>query len=731
MTAKSLCLSLLLGAALVPLWSHAEHRPPARTAPKESMKPPASRTEAIVEKRHGVEVADPFRWLEDVKSPEVQAWMQAQDAFARAALAELPGRSGLAARLRELAYMDAVSAPRSRGGRLFYSRTHKDKEKAIYYWRQGKDGAERVLLDPNELAKKEPTALGVVSISYDGRKAAFTLKPNNGDEAILHVMDVESGKWSSRDVIPGAKYAHPVWTPDSGGFYYIRVPVDSTIPVAERPGFAEARLHRLETDPATDPVVHARTGDPKTFLGIDHSRDGRWLFATVEHGWNRTDVWFQETRLRQDPARGWRKLVAGVDARFEVVAWKDAFWVFTNDGAPRGQVFRVDPNKPERAAWRAVLPEYADGTVMEAVQLLGNHLVVSVLRNASNALDIWSLDGRKVGAVALPGLGSVTSVVGEPDADEAYVGFNSFARPPEIRRFSVGSGKGALWNAVTLPGLPAPDGPSPWNVEQVWYPSKDGTKVSMFLVTRKGTRRDGSTPFVMYGYGGFLVTMAPYFQASLIPWLEAGGGYALPNLRGGGEYGERWHRDGMRDKKQNVFDDFVAAAEYLVREGWTRPERLGIRGGSNGGLLVGAAMTQRPDLFKAVVCQVPLLDMVRYTKFGSGKTWIEEYGDPDVSSELKYLKTYSPYHRVRAGVAYPALLVASADTDDRVDPMHARKFTAAIQAASSRGPTSAWLRIERNAGHGGADMVKQAVELGVDIYVFFAAELGLRLEAGR
>jgi prolyl oligopeptidase len=669
----------------------------------------------VIQNIHGVDVADPYRWLEAEDSAEVQAWMKGQNAYARRRLESLPGREALSERLRELFYVDALSTPRQRGQRQFYERRHADKEKAIVYWREGTQSEERVLIDPNTLSDDGSISLGIWVPSHGGEKVAYTLKENNADEATLYVMDVATGQVSPSDRIEGAKYAEPSWTPGGDGFYYTYLPTDPDIPVADRPGFAEIRFHALGTDPENDPLVHERTGDPATFAGAWLSRDGHWLFYSVSHGWNATDVYYRDMRVGEQT---WRPLVVGVDALFSVEAWDDRFYVMTNDGAPRWRVLRVDPSSPDRASWEEVVPESRDA-VLENAAVVGGHLALTYLRDAVSQLEVRTLDGELVRRVPLPGLGSSGGLRGNPDQDEAYFSFSSFTRPVEIYRTAISSGETELWSKVELP-----IDPSPYTVEQVFYPSKDGTAVPMFLVHRKDIPRDGSTPFLLTGYGGFNVSETPSFRSSLYVWLEAGGGYALANLRGGGEYGEEWHRAGMLGNKQNVFDDFIAAAEYLITDGLTRPERLAIRGGSNGGLLVGAALTQRPDLFAAVVCDVPLLDMVRYHLFGSGKTWIPEYGSADDKAAFSWLYAYSPYHHVKAGVAYPAVLLRSADSDDRVDPMHARKMAAALQAASTSNKPIL-LSIEANAGHGGADRVKKAVEEATDVYAFLMKELGL------
>jgi prolyl oligopeptidase len=485
--------------------------------------------------------------------------------------------------------------------------------------------------------------------------------------------------------------------------------------VADRPGYAEVRFHKLGTDPKSDPVIHPRTGSARTFISPALSWDGRWLFVYIREGWNRNDIYYRDLQSA-DPT--FKPFVKDVPALFTVTAWEDHFYIQTDHESPKGRVFRTRTDAPGREHWKEIVPEAKDA-VLDNFNLVGGRLVLNYLKNASTELQVRELDGTPVRTVPLPGIGTSGGMSGEPDTDEAYFSFTSFTRPAEIYRTSVKTGESKLWASVKLPV-----DSSPYTSVQVWYPSKDGTKFSMFIIRRKDMPRDGSTPFILSGYGGFNLSMTPSFTSSLYPWLEAGGGFALPNLRGGGEYGEEWHQAGMLHKKQNVFDDFIAAAEYLIKHGYTKSERLGIRGGSNGGLLVGAALTQRPELFRAVLCAVPLLDMVRYHLFGSGRTWIPEYGTAEDPEQFKAIHAYSPYHRVKKGTRYPALLMQSADSDDRGDPMHARKMTALLQAAN-KGPHPIILRIEKNAGHGGADLVKQQVESSADSYAFFMHELGL------
>jgi len=712
--------------------------PTVKTNPFE---PPATRRDAISETLHGAVVADPYRWLEAGNAPEVKTWAAAQDDFSSPLLDGVPGHDKLVSRFTELFYIDSVSAPYTRGTRSFWTRRFKDKEKSIVFWREG-NGPDQVLIDPNSWSTEGTVALGGWFPSWDGRYVAYKLKANNADEATLKIKEVASGQ-DLPDTIAGAKYAGAAWTADAKGFYYVWIPpVGGDITIDTRPGFAEVRWHELGTDAANDPQIVPSTGSAKTFLDVDVSRDGHWLFMTIQHGWNQTDVWFRDLRktykLDMTPApadldtdarvawhaerRAFKKLIVGVDALTMVTAWKDKFYALTNDGAPKYQAFAIDPAHPDRKDWKLIIPE-SEGT-LESLQLAGGHLITQKLVNASSRLEVRELGGKLVRPIELPGLGSVVELVGEPTEDSAYFAFTSFTQPTQTFKTSIKTGKSELFAKVDLP-----IDTSRFEVQQVFYPSKDGTKVSMFIVAGKGLVKDGSHPTLLYGYGGFNQNMTPAFSSSIAVWLEHGGIYAMPNLRGGGEYGEAWHRDGMLDKKQNVFDDFIAAGEYLIAEKYTSSAKLAIRGGSNGGLLVGAAMTQRPDLFRAVICAVPLLDMVRYHLFGSGRTWIPEYGTAEEASDFKTLFAYSPYHHVTQGVRYPALLMLGADSDDRVDPMHARKFTALIQWATDGvdGAHPTLFRLEKNAGHGGADLVKQNVQSYADQYAFLGWQLGVDL----
>jgi prolyl oligopeptidase len=691
--------------------------PSAKPAPKPKLVkpgPPLAERIEVEDTLHGVKLVDPYRWLEDGDSDKTKAWLNAFDRYTRSVLDGLPGRAALAKRLTELAYLEWVSPPRRRGTRYFFSRRHKDKEKVVWYWREGKSGDAKVLLDPNTMSSDGSVALRGVSPSYDGKWVAYKLSKNAADHATMYLMDVASGKVSEVDTIDGARYAYASWEPKGSGFYYTRLPTDPTIPVAELPGHAAVYFHKLGSDPKTDPLIEAKTGDPKVFQQVTVSRDGHYLLHTKYFGWSRNEVRFRDLRRHKE----WQPLALGHEAKFQVYAWKDQFYVHTNHQAPRWRVMKVDPRKPALDEWIEVVPQH-EKAVLDDMSVVGNHLALRYLENAASSLRITKLDGEALRTIALPGIGSVDGPSGNPEDDEAYYAFNSFTTPRTVFETSVKDG-----GRTPYFELDVPVDPTPYGVEQVWYTSKDGTRVSMFIVRRKGAPKDGSSPMLLAGYGGFSVNMTPRFSATRFAWLERGGSWAVPNLRGGAEYGEEWHKAGTRERKQNVFDDFIGAAEFLVREGYTKPERLAIAGGSNGGLLVGAAMTQRPELFGAVICRVPLLDMVRYPRFGSGKTWISEYGSADDPKLFPALLAYSPYHRLQLGTRYPALLMETADSDDRVDPMHARKFTARLRHNMGNG-ANVLLRVETKAGHGGGDMMKKTVARLTDEYVFLMSEFGL------
>ena len=675
----------------------------------------------------GVKVADPYRWLEDGKSRKVRKWLDAENHLAHSYLDALPGRAALEKRYADLLHIETISAPSRAGDRVFFMKRRATDEKAILYWKLAGDPAspEHVLIDPNQFIGTNNAALGAAVPTLDGKLLAYTLRPNNADEATLYVKDIETGRDLPGEVISGAKYADPSWLPDGSGFVYTYLPPADPAAPQDRPGLAVVRYHKLGTNPKNDPVLHGKTGDATKFIGADISRDGKWIFFVQQNGWDKNDLYYQP--LHGEPtaalAESWRPIVVGKPFLYSIEAWKGQGYILTNEGAPHYQLFKVALDALGKAKWQLIIPE-SPSLVLQGVSVVGDRLVLDELQNVTSQLEIRDLEGKPIRKVDLPGLGSVSELAGEPEHDELYYGFANFTQPPEIFQTSVNDPAQKLWAKVTIPV-----DPSPYVVEQKFFASKDGTQIPMFIVHRRDMPFDGSTPFVLYGYGGFGLSETPFFSPGYYPFLEAGGGYALVNLRGGGEFGEQWHQDGMLLKKQNVFDDCIGAAEFLINQGYTKPQRLALRGGSNGGLLVGAVLTQRPDLFRAMVCEVPLLDMIRFDKFGSGKTWVPEYGSPENEQQFKALYAYSPYHHVHAGTEYPAVLFCTAANDDRVDPMHARKMAAALQATGSTNPIL--LRLETQSGHGGGDQVKKTIEYATDIWGFLIYELGAHTPEGQ
>jgi len=661
-----------------------------------------------------VRVPDPYRWLEDGTSTEVQAWVKAQNALTRSVLDALPERERLRQRFRELYDIERVGAPLRRGQRYFWSQKDVGREKDAVFYRSGKNGEKKPLLDPNTWSTDGSVSLGSYSVSWDGRLVTYQVKKNNSDEAVLETLEVATGK-KLPELIEGAKYTwSAAWNRTNTGFYYVKVPpVGGSVTVAERPGLAEVRFHRIGDDPAKDALVREATHDPKTFQSIEASRDGRYLVATVQRGWVSTDLYLQD--LTQAPGK-WTPIVTGKNELYEAHPYRGDLYVLTNRGAPHFRLFRVGASHAaDPAAWREIVPERADATI-DRLTIVGKRLSLVTIRDAVQHLEVRELDGKLAYEVPLAEPGSVSPLIGNEDEDEAYFRAESFSRPPEIQEISVRTGKTTLRYQTRVP-VDA----SRYATEQRFATSKDGTRVPYFLLRTKDQPLDGRAPGLLYGYGGFSVALTPTFSTSAFPWLERGGVFAIANLRGGSEYGEAWHQAGMRHQKQNVFDDFAAVAEALIATHATSADRLVIRGDSNGGLLVGAAITERPELFRVALCGVPLLDMVRYHLFGSGKTWIEEYGSADDPEDFRALFAYSPYHHVTAGIRYPSVLLLSADSDDRVDPLHARKFAAMLQARSTGGPVL--LRIQEHAGHGGADKIQALVDERADGYAFALSQV--------
>jgi prolyl oligopeptidase len=703
-------LAFALGALLCPAMSSPTPSW-ARTPP-----PVATRKQDVVDTLHGVAVADPYRWLEEGAAPEVQAWTAAQNALTKKMLDAYPGREALSARFWQLYEIGSLGTPfprrHGKRTRLFYTRRDGKQNQPVLYVRDGADGADRALVDVNALAADGTRALDWWNPSEDGARVAYGVSADGSEESVLRVRDVATDK-DLPDEIPRTRACSLAWTPDGHGFFYTRYPEPGSVPAGEEKYHRAVFFHRLGGDPAKDRKVFGDGRDLKDWPGVALSPNGRALVVTVEQGWSKSEVYLLDPHGKRPPVT----VAAGEEALFQVVeVLDDRMYLRTNSGAPRGKLYAVELAHPERARWKEVLPEEND--ILEDVVYFGGELAATYLHDAATRLRLFAADGKPRGEIALPGLGTVGGLGAERDGHELYYSFTSFLTPTVVLRHQDGAAN-AEWRR-----LASPIDPSAFEVERVQYTSKDGTRAPMFLVRKKGTPNDGARPTVLYGYGGFNVSMLPGWTPSVAPFLEHGGVYALAILRGGGEYGEAWHQAGMMGHKQNVFDDFAAAAQWLIANKVTSPGELAISGRSNGGLLVGAALTQHPELYRAVVCGVPLLDMLRYDRFRIAQLWTAEYGAPEDAEAFKWLRAYSPYHNVKDGAAYPAVFLHTAESDTRVDAMHARKMTARLQAATAS-DRPILLHVETKAGHGAGKPLGKVIEQLTDEWSFLFSQLSV------
>jgi prolyl oligopeptidase len=707
---------------------------------------PEAPRQDITESIHGYQVSDPYRWLEDADSQQTKTWLQAEDELHARYVAGVPGLDRLTIRLTELLAAGEVGAPVWRGDRSFFTRREPGQEHAVLYTADPA-GTERALVDPTAIDPAGATTLDNWRPDREGRFLAYQLSEGGNEESVLRVMDVATGA-----VIDGpidrCRYSDVAWLPGGEAFYYTRRLPPDAVPAGEEQYHRRVYLHRVGTPAAGDVPILGDGLEKTNYYSIEVSPDGRWLVITAAAGTApRNDVWIADLAASDRGAPNLQVMQHGIDAQTWPRAGRDGrFYALTDRAAPRGRIMVADPADPafpEYPAWQVLVPEDPESVLHDLAILDGPALGEPVLlaaraRHAISEITVHDLAfGDRIGQVELPGLGTVGALRERPEGGhQAWFGYTDYATPGVVLRYDAAEGRTQVWHrapgAVDVPAVQA---------EQVAYSSADGRTIRMVVISAVTGDRDGDTtaraggsvtalprPAILYGYGGFNVSLTPAFSASILAWVEAGGVYSIAGLRGGSEEGEEWHRAGMRERKQRVFDDFHAAAEKLIADGWTTADQLAVWGGSNGGLLVGASITQRPELSAAAVCSAPLLDMVRYEQFGLGETWNDEYGRAADPTEFGWLISYSPYHHVRPGTRYPAVLFTIFDGDTRVDTMHARKMCAAMQDATSA-PASerpVLLRTETQVGHG-ARALSRTIGLSAESLAFAAAQTGLRL----
>jgi len=666
--------------------------------------PPETRRDNIKEVIHGVEVIDPYRWLEDQESPETRAWIDAQNDYTHSFIDSFPGREKLRERITELMRIERISMPTERSGRYFLVKRAADQDLFVIYMRDGLDGKDEVLIDPHPMSEDGTVSVGIMDVSKDGKLMVYQVREGGEDEVAVKLLDVDN-RTDLKDEMPKALYFGVSLLPDKSGFYYSHYDTSG----------ARIYFHTIGTERSEDVYVFGEGYGPEMGIGADVSEDGQYLTITVFHGSaaQKTEIYYQDLHKKTSIS----PLVNDIDARFIGQIGGEQIFIQTNWNAPNGRILAADMSNPSRENWREVIPE-TDG-VIEGFSLAGGKIFVNYLENVVSKVKVFEADGKYVRDISFPTLGTVGGVRGRWERDEAFFLFTSFHVPTTIYRYAVGKGTQEIWARLQVPV-----DTEKIEVKQVWYESKDGTRVPMFVVSPKDMELDGNNPTILTGYGGFDYSLTPYFSATAVCWVEDGAVVAIANLRGGGEFGEKWHKAGMLENKQNVFDDFVAAAEWLVESKYTNPSKLAILGGSNGGLLVGAALIQRPELFQAVVCTYPLLDMIRFHKFLVAKLWVSEYGSPDDPEQFKFIYAYSPYHNVTEGAEYPATLFVSGDSDTRVAPLHARKMTALLQA-SSGSDAPVLLLYDTTAGHSGGRAVTKQIEETTDETTFLFWQLGM------
>ena len=677
---------------------------------------PPTRKADQVDDYHGTKVADPYRWLEDPDSEETKAWVEAQNQITFGYLCEIEVRETIKQRLTQLWNYEKYGSPFKEGNRYFYFKNDGLQNQSVLYTLTSLDAEPTVLLDPNTLSEDGTIALSGLSISNDGKLMAYGLAISGSDWNEWKVRDIETGKDLS-DQIKWVKFSGASWTHDGQGFFYSRYdqPNEAT-KLEDANYYQKLYYHKLGTSQAEDKLIYERPDQKEWMFGAGVTEDGRYLIISVSRGTDPKNlVFYQDLQTLNSPIV---ELISEFEASYSFIDNDgETFWLRTDLDATRGRVIAIDTKNPARENWQEVIPQAAE--TLEGVGILNNKIVADYLKDARSSIKIFNLDGAFVREVELPGIGSAGGFGGKRYDTETFYTYTSFTTPNTIYRYDMVSGESTLFRKPNVDFKP-----DEYETKQVFYSSKDGTQVPMFITHKKGLKLDGNNPTYLYGYGGFNVSLSPNFSISRLVWMEMGGVYAIANLRGGGEYGEEWHQAGTKLNKQNVFDDFIAAAEWLIGNNYTKPEKLAIAGGSNGGLLVGACMTQRPDLFGAALPAVGVMDMLRFHKFTIGWAWCSDYGSPENPEEFKTLYAYSPLHNLKPGTVYPATMITTADHDDRVVPAHSFKFAAALQEASG-GEKPALIRIETKAGHGAGKPTSKIIEELADEWAFLVRALNV------
>ena len=663
---------------------------------------------------HGVTVRDPYRWLEDDNSAETREWVTAQNRVTFAHLEKIPERAAIKSRLTELWNYERYGLPFKQGERYFIFKNDGLQNQSVLYTMKSLEAEPVLLLDPNRLSADGTVALSGYEISDDGRLMAYGLSVAGSDWQEWRVRDVESGN-DLPDVIRWVKFSGAAWTRDGKGFFYSRYnePTEAAR-LTKVNKFHKLYYHRLGTAQSEDKLVYERADQPDWGFSGGVTEDGRYLVIAASQGTDpRNRVLYQDLQTPDAPVA---ELLMDFDADYTFIGNDGPlFWFKTDLDSPRHRVIAINVTNAARANWKQIIPEAAE--TLTGVSVVNDQFVCSYLKDARSQIKIFNLDGTFVREVELPGIGSAGGFDGKRTDTETFYSFTSYTTPGTIYRYDLATGNSSVFRAPKVRFNPAD-----YETRQVFYTSKDGTRVPMFITHRRGLKLDGTNPTLLYGYGGFNISLTPAFSVSTLAWMEMGGVYAVANLRGGGEYGQAWHEAGTKSRKQNVFDDFIAAAEWLIANRYTSSKKLAIAGGSNGGLLVGACITQRPELFGAALPAVGVMDMLRFHKFTIGWAWTSDYGSADNAEEFPALLAYSPLHNIRPGTRYPATLITTADHDDRVVPAHSFKFAAALQAAQ-RGDAPALIRIDVKAGHGAGKPTGKMIEEAADRWAFLVKEL--------